>query len=245
MSIYSSSVLPHMRSAGQTHINYSRHDDRAQRPGYNTPTSTPQSTYHHSLLFSVSPQDIQFSRNGSSDVNRALYNHSRNSPMIPSGIAAGLASPYPIPRGSFTSSSSVSFSETLDTSPRSRMSDFRFLQSNVDGQLQHKHRPGPLNLGAPQHSSTPVLYNSGRREPLPVQNVYVGTPAALHAGSSGRSHRPESAVHMHGSVDEVPETPRTRANIMRKVAPIFARINSRAAAIGVTATLDGDLIYHK
>lgn len=49
----------------------------------------------------------------------------------------------------------------------------------------------------------------------------------------------------HGSVDETPETPRTRANIMRNVAPIFAMINSRAAAIGVTATLDGDrLIYH-
>ncbi len=117
------------------------------------------------------------------------------------------------------------------------MSDFLFPQSGIEGQPRRKHRPSPLNL-APQHSSARAPCNSGGRGPLPVQNVYVGTPAQ-YTGSPRRSHRSVSS-QTHGSVDETPETPRTRANIMRNVAPIFAMINSRAAAIGVTATLDGD-----
>ncbi|PBL00525.1 hypothetical protein ARMGADRAFT_1072879 [Armillaria gallica] len=238
---------PHTRSAGQIYSNYSPRHDRAQRPGYNTP-STLGSTYPQSLLFSVNPQDIPAEppRDGSLNINRTLYNHSRNSArgdvhMYPTRVPTSRTSPYPITRGP-DSSSSVSISETLNSSQGSRMSDFLFPQSGIEGQPRRKHRPSPLNL-APQHSSVRAPYKSGGRGPLPVQNVYVGTPAQ-YTGSPRRSHRPVSS-QTHGSMDETPETPRTRANIMRNVAPIFAMINSRAAAIGVTATLDGDrLIYH-
>ncbi|KAK0466457.1 uncharacterized protein EV420DRAFT_1637033 [Desarmillaria tabescens] len=259
MSIYSSSSsLQHTRSAGQIRSDYSPRYDRAQRPSYDTPTSTPRPAYtnSHSLLFSISPRDTQFLHGGSSNVNRGLYNHSRNSAK--SDVSR---SPYPMTKGTSVrdvpfffillfsacfqdSSSSFSYSEKLDTSPRSRMSDFRFPQSNVDSQLRHKHRPSPLSLESPWHNSTPALYNSGGQGSLPVQSVYAGTLDALHTGSSRRSHRPASVVRTHDSADDTPETPRTRANIMRNVAPIFARINSRAAAIGVMATQDGDLIYH-
>ncbi|SJL06256.1 uncharacterized protein ARMOST_09592 [Armillaria ostoyae] len=251
MSIYSSSSTPsHTRSAGQIYSNYSPRHDRAQRPGYSTP-STPGSTYPQSLLFSVNPRDIPTGspRGGSLNMNRTLYNHSRNSARgdvhtYPSRVTTSLTSPYPITRGPPDSSSSISFSEALGTSPGSRTPDFRFPQSGIEGQPRRKHRPSPLNL-TPQHSSARAPYNSGGRGPIPVQNVYVGTPAAQYTGSSRRFHRPTSLSQTHGSVDDTPETPRTRANIMRNVAPIFAMINSRAAAIGVTAALDGDrLIYH-
>ncbi|KAK0233688.1 hypothetical protein IW262DRAFT_101550 [Armillaria fumosa] len=247
MSIYSSSSMPpHTRSAGQIYSSHSPHHGRAQRPGYNTP-STPGSTYPQSLLFSVNPLDrpTESPRAGSLNVNRTLYSHSRNSARdtYPSRVPTSLTSPYSITRGPPDSSSSGSFSETLNSSQGPH---FRFPQSGIEaseGELRRKHRPSPLNL-MPQNSSAHVSYNSGYRGPPPVQNVYVGTPAQ-YTGSSRRSRRPANVSQMHGSVDETPETPRTRANILRNVAPLFAMINNRAAAIGVTATLDGDrLIYH-
>ncbi|KAK0481660.1 hypothetical protein IW261DRAFT_1562956 [Armillaria novae-zelandiae] len=250
MSVYSSSSMPsHARSAGQIYNNYSPHHGRAQRPGYNTP-STPGSTYPQSLLFSVNPRDIptESPRAGSLNIDRTLYNHGRNSARgavhtYSSRVPTSVTSPYSITRGPPDSSSSGSFSGALNSSQGSH---FRFPQSGIEaseGQPRRKHRPSPLNL-TPQNSSARASYNSGYRGPPPVQNAYVETPGQ-YTGSSRRSHRPVNVSKTHGSVDETPETPRTRANILRNVAPLFAMINSRAAAIGVTATLDGDgLIYH-
>ncbi|KAK0500565.1 hypothetical protein EDD18DRAFT_771520 [Armillaria luteobubalina] len=249
MSIYSSSSMPpHARSAGQTYSIPSPRHGRAQRPGSNTP-STPGSIYPESLLFSVNSQDIptESPRAGSLNINRKLYSRSRNSARdavhtYSSRVPTSL-SPYSITRGPPDSSSSGSFFGTLNSSQGSH---FRFPQSGIkasEGRPQRKHRPSPLNL-MPQNSSARVSYNSGYRGPPPVQNAYVGTPAQ-YTGSSRRSHRPASVSQTHDSVDETPETPRTRANIQRNVAPLFAMINSRAAAMGVTATLDGDrLIFH-